>query len=267
MDLTSKKKIKELLEGVRPSKRLGQNFLVDKNILSKILESVDVSEDSVLEIGPGLGALTLGLSQKAKKIISVEKDPLMCKILKKTLSDVNNVKVLNKDILKIDLSQFKDFKVVANLPYYIVSPVIRKLLEEASLKEIYLMVQKEVAERITASPPNMSILAVSVQFYGNPEILFNVSKNSFWPKPKVDSSFLKITPEYKYKVDSNLFFKIVKLGFSQPRKQLLNNLSKEVDKDKIKRILLKEGLNPKARAETLSIKDWVKLANSFGTLF
>ncbi len=266
MDLTSPKTIKELLKGRRPSKRLGQNFLIDKNILWKIVESSDVSNEKVLEIGPGLGALTSELSKKAKGVVAVEKDPLMCKILRESLSK-KNVKIIKGDILKKDLWQFTGFKVVANLPYYIVSPTIRKLLEESSIKKMYLMVQKEVAERITANPPKMNLLAISVQFYGSPEILFKVSKNSFWPKPKVDSSFLKIRPHSKHKTNKDLFFKVVKLGFSHPRKQLLNNLSKEVDKNKIKEILLKEGLNPKARAETLNVEDWVKLAKSLATFF
>ncbi len=263
MDLTSKKTIKKLLGKQGPSKRLGQNFLINRNVLSKIIDHSNISGDIVLEIGPGIGALTLELSKKAKKVVAVEKDPLMRRILEKTLSDVNNVDVLNKDILKMDLSEWKEYKVASNLPYYIVSPVIRKLLEESSPKEMFLMAQKEVAERIVSAPPNMSILSVSVQFYSEPQILFPVSRDSFWPRPKVDSCFLKITPRLKHKIDRDLFFKVVKLGFSHPRKQLVNNLSQELKKEKAREILLKSSIDLKARAETLSLEDWVKLATLF----
>ena len=271
MELTSIKNIKEILEskGIWPSKKLGQNFLVDKNILFKIISSINMKGENILEVGPGLGTLTKELAKEAKRITAVEKDPLMCRILEETLEDFNNVEVINGDILRFNIAQ-KNYKVVANLPYYITSPLIRKLLEDKSPpKEIFLMVQKEVAERICSLPPEMSLLAAAVQFYAKPKILFKVSKNSFWPKPKVDSAFLEIKPFVEKKIDSYLFFKVVKAGFSHPRKQIVNNLSKELElkKEKIFKILEKSSINPKARAETLSIEDWIKLIKRVASLF
>src|SRR3989344_566384 len=177
MDLTSIKIIKELLlkHSTKPSKIMGQNFLVDKLILDKIIKSADLSiSDTVLEIGPGIGTLTYALAKKSKKVIAIEKDRFMVDILKETLQDVENVEVIQGDILKIlNLkSKILNYKVVANIPYYLTSPLIRKLLESDNPPtEIILMVQKEVAQRICANPPNMSLLAVSVQFYAKAEIV------------------------------------------------------------------------------------------------
>jgi len=298
MDLMSKQNIKNLLKkyGARPSKRLGQNFLIDRSVLRKIIESAELKkEDVVLEIGPGIGTLTQELAKRAKKIIAVEKDRKMCEILKDLLEcwNVGNVEIVKGDILKMKLPNYQlqttNYKLIANLPYYIVSPVIRKFLESVEVesvevkplqsplrskppqpKEMILMVQKEVAQRICARPPNMSILAVSVQFYSKPEILFYVSRNSFWPQPKVDSAIIKITPkkprgERVSPSFRNLFFKIVRVGFSQPRKQVVNNLSKilKLDKEEVKKWLLKNEIKPNQRAETLSVRDWVNLANSY----
>jgi 16S rRNA (adenine1518-N6/adenine1519-N6)-dimethyltransferase len=272
MDLALQKDIKNLLNkhGCFPSKGLGQVFLIDRAVLSKIIETANLSpKDVVLEIGPGIGNLTQEIAKKVKTVITVEKDLKMCEILKETLKDLNNIKVIHGDILKILNSKFiihNSYKVVANLPYYIVSPVIRKFLEtDNPPKEMVLMVQKEVAQRICSQPPNMSILSISVQFYATPEIISFVSKKSFWPQPKVDSAVIRISRIRTNlpRIDTNLFFKIVKAGFSQPRKQILNNLSKEleIDKEKIKLWLLKNNVNPIQRAETLSLDDWISLTN------
>jgi 16S rRNA (adenine1518-N6/adenine1519-N6)-dimethyltransferase len=274
MDLTSPKFIKNLLKkyGIRPFKGWGQNFLIDRSVLRKIIESAELKKsDIVLEIGPGIGTLTQELAKKAKKVIAVEKDKKMVEILKETLKGIENVKVIQGDILKIPNSQFiihNSYKIVANLPYYIVSPVIRKFLELTEVRplQMILMVQKEVAQRICAKPPNMNLLAVSVQFYSKPEILFYVSKNSFWPQPKVNGAVIKIVPrKLQRTVLCKLFFKIVKAGFCQPRKQLVNNLSKmlKLDKEKVKNWLLKNGIQPSQRAETLSVNDWLKLTKNF----
>lgn len=282
MNLNSPETIKHLLEerGIRPLKKLGQNFLIDENVLREIVSAAELkSDDIVLEIGPGLGTLTKELAKRTKKVIAVEKDPNLARILNDKLK-VKNLEVIHGDILRIPNSKFlihNSYKVVANLPYYIVSPVIRKFLEtETAPKIMILMVQKEVAERITAKPPKMSLLAVSVQFYAKPEIISYVSKECFWPKPKVDSAIIKITPKnitgsqqplpsstLQGIAPCKLFFRIVKAGFSQPRKQLANNLSKglKMDKEKIKNWLLKNGVQPSQRAETLSVEDWVKLMN------
>jgi 16S rRNA (adenine1518-N6/adenine1519-N6)-dimethyltransferase len=256
-----------------PIRRLGQNFLIDKGILKKIIEVAELSEkDIVLEIGPGIGNLTIEIAKKAKKVIAIEKDKRMVEILGERLKEerIENVEIVNEDVLKF-LPSFKpkkDYKVVANIPYYLTSRLIRNLLEaKRKPKLIVLMVQKEVAQRICAKPPKMNLLAVSVQFYAKPEIISFVSKKCFWPVPKVDSAIIKISKIKEKGAISNekLFFKIVKAGFSQPRKQLINNLSKKlkIDKNKVRKWLLENGVLPEKRAEALSVKDWEKLAKSF----
>lgn len=271
MELTSLGTIKEILikYGAKPSKGLGQNFLINKNVLQKIIESADIkSSDVVLEVGPGIGTLTRELAKKSKKVLAVEKDKTMVEILAETLKEYKNVEVVNADILKLNSGSCVQghYKIVANIPYYLTSPLIRKFLEsESPPKEIILMLQKEVAQRICTKPPRMSLLAVSVQFYANPKIISYVSKNCFWPAPKVDSAIIKIIPIKKYRANIDLFFKIVKAGFSQPRKQLINNLSKELklNKKKTSEWLLKNGTDPTKRPETLSIDNWLALTNTF----
>jgi 16S rRNA (adenine1518-N6/adenine1519-N6)-dimethyltransferase len=280
MDLTSPKAIKEILEKYekRPSKGLGQNFLIDKNILQKIIKPANLKkEDTVLEIGPGLGTLTQELAKNAGKVIAIEKDKTMCEILRKTLAEFKNVEIINADVLKLKnfklnsnlKFQISNYKVVANLPYYITSPVIRMFLEsENPPNEMVLMLQKEVAQRICEKPGNMSLLAVSVQFYAKPEIISYVSKNCFWPSPKVDSAVIKITPfkaNSKFKIQNSKFFTIVKAGFLHPRKQLAPNLAKELKfgREAVEAWLAKNNISPTQRAETLSIQDWQNLAKSF----
>ena len=278
MNLLSPTDIKSLLNKYdsKPSKGLGQNFLIDKNVLSKIIEAAALKPtDVVLEIGPGIGTLTQKLAKNCKKVIAIEKDKTMVKILSEILKDFNNIKIINNDVLKIenwDLIEncklkIKNYKIVANIPYYITSPVIRKFLESENKPDfMVLMVQKEVAQRICAKPPNMSLLAVSVQFYAEPKIISYVSKNCFWPSPKIDSAIIKITPHkiVGHRESYNLFFKVVKAGFSHPRKQLASNLSKrfKMPKEKTPEWLLKNKIDPKQRAETLSIEDWKNLTNS-----
>jgi 16S rRNA (adenine1518-N6/adenine1519-N6)-dimethyltransferase len=292
MELTSPSIIKELLTkySAKPSKGLGQNFLIDKNILNKIIETACLKKDDiVLEIGPGVGTLTQELAKNVKKIIAIEKDRDMANILKETMAEYRNVEIIEGDILKMEASsargeknlenylKIKNYKIVSNIPYYITSPVIRKFLEENNPPvEIILMVQKEVAQRICQKPPKMSLLSVSVQFYAKPEIISYVSKNCFLPAPKVDSAIIKITPFPKIVGDRDShnfateeFFKIVKAGFSHPRKQLLNNFCGELfcgelslPREKIEEWLLKNNIKPTQRAETLAIEDWKNLAKS-----
>ena len=275
----SVKNVENLLKnyGIRPSKKMGQNFLIDEKTFDKILEAADLSKnDIVLEIGPGIGNLTAKLAQKAKKVLAIEKDKKMCEILKKELKNQNieNVQIINEGILKINYDSIAkwlngcDYKLVSNLPYYITSAVIRKFLEFKKPPEsMILMVQKEVAQRICAEPTKMSLLAISIQFYARPKIVSYVSKKSFWPEPKVDSSIIKIIP-LKTKSSEKFtekFFKVVKAGFSHPRKQLINNLAKELklEKEKTKEWLLKNKIQPSQRAETLSIECWKKLTKSY----
>ena len=266
MDLISKKNIKALLkkQKIYPLKKLGQNFLIDKSVVKKVIKAAEFhSKDIVLEIGPGIGALTKEIAKKADKVIAVEKDPKMVEILKETLKDFKNIELVNKDILKINFQFPKNYKIVANLPFYITAPVIRKSLEgKLPPKEMILIIQKEVAQRICVKPPKMNILAVSVQFYSKPKIISYISKKSFWPSPKVDSAIIKIVPQKKYKdVDIDLFFKIVKAGFAHPRKQLANNLTNglKLNKQEVNDLLLKKDVQPTQRAETLTINNWIQL--------
>jgi 16S rRNA (adenine1518-N6/adenine1519-N6)-dimethyltransferase len=276
----NQKEIKNLLRkyNLHPSKRLGQNFLIDKSVLRKIVEAAELSkEDIILEVGPGIGNLTMELAKKAKKIIAVEKDLKMIEILKETMRNLINVEIVQGNILDPKIFSYirkkfvfrSQYKLVANIPYYLTSPLIRKFLEEKSPpKEMILMVQKEVARRICAKPPDMNLLAVSVQFYAKPEIVSFVSKNSFWPKPKVDSAIIKIKPLIdadRGPINVDLFFKVVKAGFSHPRKQLINNLSEKLKmkKEKVKNWLLENNIQPSQRAENLTIKDWINLIRNF----
>lgn len=268
--------IKQLLNkyGIKPRKRLGQNFLIDDSVLQKIIDAAELSEkDTILEIGPGLGILTKELAKKVKQVIAVEKDKKMCEILQELLDvgNVKNVKIINNDILKVRNSEFgvQDYKVVANLPYYIASPVIRMFLETENKPEaMILMVQKEVAQRICARPPQMSILAVAVQFYAQPEIVSEVSKTSFYPQPKVDSAIIRIIPRIgtnpitnNHEFDTKRFFGMVKNGFAHKRKLLISNLKNgfEVRSFKFEDLFEEIGVDIKSRAENLSVEDWINL--------
>jgi len=257
---------------ISPVKWLGQNFLIDEKVLRKIIEAAELSEnDIVLEVGPGIGNLTAELAKRVKKVIAIEKDKKMVEILRETLKNFTNIEIIEGDILKINLKPYtsKPYKVVANIPYYLTSPLIRKFVETVEVKPqlLVLMVQKEVAQRICTKPPDMSILAVSVQFYAKAEIISFVSKKSFWPQPKVDSAIIKIIPRKSalpIRVNPLLFFKVVRAGFSQPRKQLANNFSKKlgIDKIKVREWLLKNKIQPTQRAETLNLEDWINLTKS-----
>ncbi len=288
MNLSSKRNLKSLLKKhyIQPSKGLGQNFLVDRGSVKKVIEAAELKpDDVVLEIGSGTGVLTKKLAEKTKMVIAIEKDKNMAKILQETLKDFKNVEIVNDDVLKIinyiECGLFKNlklkiknsYKIVANLPFYLTAPVIRKFLESKNQpKEMILLVQKEVGQRICAKPPDMNLLAVSAQIYAEVKIINYVSKKSFWPQPKVDSAIIKIVP-FEIKTCNhrislrkrNLFFKIVKAGFSQPRKQLINNLSNglKIDKIKTEKWLLKNNIQPTQRAETLNVKDWIKLSKTF----
>jgi len=246
-------------EKIRAIKHFGQNFLVNNSVVSKLVREASLKkEDIVLEIGPGTGILTKEIAKQVKKVIAVEKDPRMINILKENLRDFKNVELIEGNILRFDKFPI-DYKVVANIPFYLTASLIRKLLEEKNQpKEITLIVQKEVAKRICAKPPKTNILAISVQFYALPKILSYISKRSFHPVPKVDSAIIQITPQ-KQETNPEKFFKLVKLGFSHPRKQLINNLSVGSKKEDIIPLLLKNNIKPTQRAETLSTGDWIKL--------
>ena len=277
MDLTSKKTIKELLakQGATPSKRLGQNFLTDKAAVGRIVEAADITgQDVVLEIGPGLGVLTQELAKKAKKVIAVEKDQKMVDLLKETLKNYKNIKIFHDDIRTLNIPQLlrdvqhPSYRVVGNLPFYLTAPVIRKFLEASAQPEtMTLVAQKEVGQRICQKPPRMNLLAVSAQIYADAKIISYISKETFWPQPKVDAAIVKIIPKTHnlQTPDVCKFFEIVKAGFSQPRKQLANNLSKQlrIDKNKVSEWLKRNGIESHQRAETLSIQDWINLNKSY----
>ena len=284
MEPLSVENIKILLKkhDLQPQKSLGQHFLVDGTAVQKLLLAAEIEqEDTVLEVGPGIGNLTGELAKRAKRVIAVEKDPNLVRILNEELKieNIKNVEIVEGDIRKVlGRLSTRNYEVVANIPYYLTAYLIRKFLESDSApKDMTLIVQKEVAKRICAKPPDANLLSVSVQFYASPKSISYISKSSFWPHPKVDSAIIKITPrDYKNKYCNKCtpdeilrfrenFFRIVKAGFSQPRKQLINNLSKslEVDKIRIKSWLLKNNIQPQQRAETLSVEDWVGLTKNF----
>lgn len=257
---------------IRPAKALGQNFLADSDIARKMVKLADVSsQDTILEVGPGTGALTKEIAKKAREVIAVEKDPRMVGLLKETFRESPNIKIINADILKIALSNISSltssYKVVANLPFHIVSPTIRKFLDSKfPPKEMFLIAQKEVAQRIVSKPPKMNLLALSVQFYAKAEIISHISRKSFFPSPKVDAAIIKITPrKQKNKVSAALFFKVAKAGFSHPRKQIINNFSEklELDKNRVSFCLKNSGVSPAQRAQTLRLDDWVVLSKIF----
>ncbi len=254
--------------------KLGQNFLTSPNIAKAIVESANIeSSDVILEVGPGKGILTEELIKYAKKVIAVEKDIELVEFLKEKFEGTENLEIIQGDILDFTSYQLPvtDYKIVANLPYYLTSHFLRQFLSvENQPKLMVLMIQKEVGERILAKDKKESILSISVKAYGNPKIIKNVSARHFLPKPKVDSVVIKIDnisrnffvgSSASHRIDEKEFFKMVKLGFSQKRKMLKNNL-------KISGEILKKCLPPqagqvseKARAEKLSLKDWKCLYN------
>ncbi len=259
---------------LKARKGLGQHFLVDGEVLEAIIAAAELNpSDIVVEIGPGLGILTGELAQKAGQVIAVELDDKLAALLKQTLASFDNVTIINEDVLKIapqDLlkKQAKpDYKVVANLPYYITSPVLRHFLEaSAKPRAMIVMVQKEVAEAIAARPGDMSLLSVSVQYYAEPRIISLVPAESFYPAPEVSSAIMKIDvyPKPKVDVDEKGFFAVVRAGFAAPRKQLANSLAQGLGRDKAEVLsLLKEAnIAPQRRAETLTIEEWAGLWRS-----
>ncbi len=277
MDLTSPAVIKSIREkfGFSFKKGLGQNFLTSQEVIDKITDAADVS-DGVLEIGPGFGVLTKSLAENAPKVVSVEIDPRLNEILGYTLSDFDNVKIINSDVLKTDLHKLiceefgeKKISVAANLPYYITTPIITRLLEEKlNIKNIVVMVQKEVARRMQAKPSTKDYGAITLlcRYYTKPSIVTDVPAGLFVPPPKVDSAVLKleILPEPSVKVlDEKTFFKTVRAAFSQRRKTLLNCLSASfpIPKEILSQILISADIEPSRRGETLDISEFGALSD------
>ncbi|MBU5313179.1 16S rRNA (adenine(1518)-N(6)/adenine(1519)-N(6))-dimethyltransferase RsmA [Tissierella carlieri] len=281
--LYSPKYVKEILEryGFKFSKSLGQNFLIDGNIVRKIVDEGDItSEDYIIEIGPGMGTLTEELALRAKKVVAIEIDDTLLPILDETLGKYDNVEIIHGDVLKIDIEKLIEeklsggpVKVVANLPYYVTTPIIAKLIEDnLNLQSIIVMVQKEVAERMEAGPGGKEYgsLSVFVNFYSKPEIVVKVPKTVFMPQPKIDSAVIKLEIKKELPdVDKDKFFKIVKAAFSKRRKTILNSLSTygfNIEKETIKEALEKLNINVNTRAENLSVEDFIKISKTLPPL-
>lgn len=275
-------KLKQLFEeyGVWPSKSKGQNFLINESVLEKIVKAADLQpDDNILEIGPGFGILTEELLKKAQKVLCIELDKRLVYFLKQKFKHEKKLEILQADILKIKNSEIYkklvgedgSYKLVANLPYNITGAVLRKFLTyEPKPNEIVLLLQKEVAQRIIAKPGKMSLLSLSVQYYGEPKIIDFVSKESFYPIPKVDSAIIKI--ELKKGnilsgIEEKKFWQVAKIGFSSSRKQLQNNLSAglSISKETLKNSLKLAGLRPDCRAQDLSLDQWISLAQNLMT--
>ena len=264
---------KHLLQkyNLTPKKSLGQNFIFDDFVLAKIAAAADLtSNDQVLEIGPGLGALTQHLSQVAGRVVAVELDGRLIPIFNNQLNDYANVQLVEGDILDINPADYfqQDYKVVANVPYYITGAILRHLLSGPCKPTTMVMtVQQEVAERLTAEPGKMSLLAVSVQFYGEVKIVEKIKAGAFWPRPDVDSAVIRINLHKKRVVapdDEKAFFRLVKVGFSQKRKQLQKNLrALEGNKEKVRQMLQSAGVDGKRRAETFNLEEWAAVFQVF----
>jgi 16S rRNA (adenine1518-N6/adenine1519-N6)-dimethyltransferase len=279
--------VRRLLEhwNLRPSKGLGQNFLISQAVLDKIVAAAELTpDDIVLEVGAGLGTLTKPLAQEARHVVAVELDRRLMPVLRSVLADLDNVTLVQGDILELDPAALigaasahhptssVQYKVVANLPYYITSAALRHLLE-ASLKprRMVLTVQREVAERIVAQPGHMSLLAVSVQFYGRPQLLFRIKPGNFYPSPGVESAVVRVDLRTTTPVlaeDTAAFFRVVRAGFAQRRKQLRNGLAAGLRRppDEVAARLRQAGVDPRRRPQALSLEEWAGIVHALGGL-
>jgi len=282
--LTNINVIRGIMEksGFKFSKAMGQNFLVNPSVCPRIAEMGGSGTDvGALEVGPGIGVLTAELAKRCRKVVSVELDTRLLPILDETLAEFDNVKIINGDIMEVDLHKLiaenfagMDVIVCANLPYYITSPVIMKLLEEKlPIKSITVMVQKEAAQRICAPLPSRQAGAITaaVNYYTQPNLLFNVSPGSFMPPPEVQSSVIRLDIREETAVDAKdeaYFFKIVKAAFSQRRKTLLNTLASGLGMEKAKTAAMLEAasVNAGLRAEQLAMEDFARLAKALGEI-
>ena len=272
--------IRPLLEkhGFHFSKSMGQNFLIQEWVPKRILQAANISKDfGVLEIGPGIGVLTQELCQAAAKVVSVELDRALLPVLDETLSDYDNVEIVNGDIMKIPLSQILDQKLsglrlaaCANLPYNITTPVLRLLLESERFEQTTVMIQKEVAQRICAKPgtPEYGAFTIFVEFYASPSICFDVPPDCFYPRPKVTSTVITLHKRNRdiSLEDREFLFSITRAAFSQRRKTLVNGLSSlfagKLSKEQLQGIITGCGFAPLVRGETLSLDDFMKLSNA-----
>jgi 16S rRNA (adenine1518-N6/adenine1519-N6)-dimethyltransferase len=266
--------------GITANKKLGQNFLIDENVVQSIVDASNITKDDlIIEIGPGLGTLTAKLLEKAGKVIAIELDERMMKILKDRFYFANNFEIINEDVLKVDLSsiikenkkefELKNAKIVANLPYYITTPIIMKLLEEKlDIQSITVMVQKEVADRLTEVPGDKKSGAITytVYYYATSEQILTVPNNSFIPEPEVESAVIKLNIRKQPPVNiinEEKFFSLIKVAFMQRRKTLLNavcNSSLNIDKEKMEKILTELNIDLKIRGEALTIEQFAQIA-------
>ncbi|WP_018663644.1 16S rRNA (adenine(1518)-N(6)/adenine(1519)-N(6))-dimethyltransferase RsmA [Heyndrickxia acidiproducens] len=288
-DIATPIRTKEILSkyGFSLKKSLGQNFLIDPNVLRNITEQADLTEDSgTIEIGPGIGALTEHLARSSKKVVAFEIDKRLAPILEDTLSPYRNVKIVYEDVLKADVNKIiqdefpdiKDIMVVANLPYYVTTPIILKLVtENLPVRGLVVMLQKEVAERISAGPgtKNYGSLSIAIQYYMTAEVAMIVPKTVFIPQPNVDSAVIKLIKREKPKVevtDEPFFFQITRASFAQRRKTLINNLTSQLPdgkekKEKLLAVLEALKIDPSRRGETLSLEEFADLSNALYPLF
>ncbi|MEC2479474.1 16S rRNA (adenine(1518)-N(6)/adenine(1519)-N(6))-dimethyltransferase RsmA [Bacillus cereus] len=283
-DIATPNRTKDIVEkyGFSFKKSLGQNFLIDTNVLNRIVDHAEIgSESGAIEIGPGIGALTEQLAKRANKVVAFEIDQRLLPILDETLAPYGNVTVINKDVLKADVhevfnEQFEegqDVMVVANLPYYITTPILFKLLEEKlPVRGFVVMMQKEVGDRLAAKPGTKEYgsLSIAIQYYTEVETVMTVPRTVFVPQPNVDSAIIRLLKRPKPVVevtDETFFFEVVRASFAQRRKTLMNNLSNNLngfpkDKELLDRILTEVGIDPKRRGETLSIEEFATLSNA-----
>ena len=277
--LTAIANVRDILSrhGFTFSKALGQNFLINPSVCPRMAGAAVQGDDvGVIEIGPGIGVLTHELCKLAKRVVAVELDARLLPVLDETLSEHDNLRVINADVMELDLNALiaeefpgMDVVVCANLPYYITSPVIMKLLEDRlPISSITVMVQKEAAQRLTAAPGtrDSSAITVAVNYYAEAATLFGVSAGSFMPAPKVDSAVIQLTlrePEHKPK-DEQALFRVIKAAFAQRRKTVLNSLSSSLplDKSAVSDILSTAGVDPAARAERLTLDDFIRIAEA-----
>lgn len=287
-DIATPGRTKEILEqfGFSFKKSLGQNFLIDTNILHRIVDHAEISEQTgVIEIGPGIGALTEQIAKRAKKVLAFEIDGRLIPILEQTLTPYSNVKVIHQDVLKADLheeikkyfSDCEEVMVVANLPYYVTTPIIMKLLEDhLPLKGIVVMLQKEVADRMAAEPSTKDYgsLSIAVQYYTSAKTVMTVPKTVFIPQPNVDSAVIRLWTRDKPLVtvkDESFFFQVVKASFAQRRKTLLNNLTNNLSrgkefKEEIIEALERVQIDPKRRGESLTIEEFARLSDALADI-
>ena len=265
-------------------KKFGQNFLIDSNVLESIIRGAEITKDDfVLEIGPGIGTMTQYLCEAARQVVAVEIDKMLIPILEDTLSEYDNVEVINQDVLKVDIKSLaeeknngKPIKVVANLPYYITTPIIMGLFESGvPIDSITIMVQKEVADRMQTGPgsKDYGALSLTVQFYATAKVILNVSATCFMPRPNVDSAVIKLTRHKEPTVnvaDEKLMFKIIRASFNQRRKTLVNGLKNSPElsfsKEQIVKAIEKIGKPETIRGEALTLEEFAELANAFTEL-